>query len=319
MVAAAGATATVTLPGGLGSAAQQFPPPSLKALVAQATQLSNQINTLSEQYDGLRIQLAQARSEEQIAVQTAARDMSALSTSQAQVGALAAESYMNGNVDPTLQLITSSDPQVLIGRVSIMQQLAAEKGAQVSALATAINTARRARQTAQQQARVVSGLVQQMQVRTNAIRARVARLNSAAYQQAMAIFQRTGNYPIINIPGGNTIGEEALRYALGKQGDPYVWGAAGPNAFDCSGLVMWAYAQVGIHLDHFTGDQWNEGEHISRSQLEPGDLVFFFADISHVGLYIGRGLMVDAPTWGQPVQVQPVFWNAFVGAVRIIA
>jgi peptidoglycan DL-endopeptidase CwlO len=88
--------------------------------------------------------------------------------------------------------------------------------------------------------------------------------------------------------------------------------------FDCSGLVMWAYAQVGISLTHYTGAQWNEGEHISRSQLEPGDLVFFFADISHVGMYIGNGLMIDAPTFGQPVQIQPLL-PQYVGAVRIVA
>jgi peptidoglycan DL-endopeptidase CwlO len=226
---------------------------------------------------------------------------------------------MNGNVDPTLQLILSSNPQMVISRVSIMQQLDAEKGAQVDALATAEDIAHRARQTAQQQALVVSRLVQQMKLKTNAIQSKIAKLNGAAYQQAMTIFRSTGQYPVINIPGGNTIGEEALRYALSKRGAPYEWGAAGPDAFDCSGLVMWAYAQVGIHLDHFTGLQWNEGEHISRSQLEPGDLVFFFANISHVGLYIGNGLMVDAPTWGQPVQVQAIYWSAFVGAVRIIA
>jgi cell wall-associated NlpC family hydrolase len=96
-----------------------------------------------------------------------------------------------------------------------------------------------------------------------------------------------------------------------------VWGAAGPSSFDCSGLVMWAYEQVGISLEHFTGDQWNEGQHISKSQLEPGDLVFFFPDIGHVGMYVGNGLMVDAPTFGQVVQVQPVLWNDYVGAVRI--
>jgi cell wall-associated NlpC family hydrolase len=82
---------------------------------------------------------------------------------------------------------------------------------------------------------------------------------------------------------------------------------------------MWAYAQVGISLMHFTVDQWNEGEHISRSELEPGDLVFFFPTISHVGLYIGNGLMVDAPTFGIPVHVEPVYWGSFVGAVRIVA
>ncbi len=103
-----------------------------------------------------------------------------------------------------------------------------------------------------------------------------------------------------------------------RRGDEYVWGAAGPSTFDCSGLVMWAYAQVGISLPHYTVSQYNMGEHISRSQLEPGDLVFFFSDIGHVGIYLGGGLMVDAPSTGQVVQVQPVMWNVFVGAVRIV-
>lgn len=319
VVAVALIAASVILPSDLGSAAQRAVPPSLKSLVAQAKQLSSQINTLSEQYDGLRIQLSQARVQERTAAATAARDAAQFGAGQIQVARLAAESYMTGTVDPTLQFISSSNPQVVVGRAAIIQQLDQEKGAQVSALAAAENTARRARQTAEQQARVVSGLVTRMQAKTAAIRARISKLNGAAFKQAMATFSRTGQFPLVSIPGGNTIGEQALRAALGKRGDPYIWGAAGPSAFDCSGLVMWAYAQVGIHLDHYTGDQWNEGQHISRSQLQPGDLVFFFSDISHVGMYIGNGLMVDAPSFGQSVQVQPVFWSAYVGAVRIVA
>ncbi len=318
VLAAALTAASVILPSDLGSAAQRTPPPSLKSLISQAKQLTSQINALSEQYDGLRIELTQAREEEQTAAATAARDAGQLGAGQAQVGHLAAESYMNGSVDPTLQLISSSDPQVVVDRAAIIQQLDQQKGAQVSALTTAENTARRARQAAEQQAGVVSSLVKQMQAKTGAIRAKINKLNSAAFKQAMASFSKTGKFPLISLPGGNTLGEQALRAALSRRGDPYVWGAAGPSAFDCSGLVMWAYAQVGIHLAHFTGDQWNEGQHISRSQLQPGDLVFFFPDIGHVGMYIGNGLMVDAPTFGQPVQVQPVFWSAFVGAVRIV-
>ena len=99
--------------------------------------------------------------------------------------------------------------------------------------------------------------------------------STAGVPAGLDIFAKTGKYPDI-IPQGHSIGVQALRYALTKLGDPYVWGAAGPSSFDCSGLVMWAYAQVGISLMHFTGDQWNEGEHISRSELQPGDLVFFY-------------------------------------------
>ncbi len=319
VVAVALAAASVILPNGPGSATQRTPPPSLKSLIAQAKQLQSQINALSEQYDGLRIQLSQARAEERTAASTADRDASALGAGQLQVGRLAAESYMTGSVDPTLQFISSSRPQVVVDRAAIIQQLDKQKGAQVSALAAAENTARRARQTAEQQARMVTGLVKQMQAKTDAINAKMNRLDGAAFSRAMATFTRTGQFPLTEIPGGNTLGERALRAALSRRGYPYVWGAAGPRAFDCSGLVLWAYEQVGIHLDHFTGDQWQEGEHISRSQLQPGDLVFFFPDISHVGMYIGNGLMVDAPDFGQDVMVQRIYWSAFVGAVRIIA
>ncbi|HET9968588.1 MAG TPA: C40 family peptidase, partial [Streptosporangiaceae bacterium] len=83
-----------------------------------------------------------------------------------------------------------------------------------------------------------------------------------------------------------------------------------------SGLVMWAFAQEGISLPHYTGAQWNSGMHVARADLEPGDLVFFGADISHVGLYVGDGLMVDAPNTGAVVRVEPLF-SDYVGAVRI--
>ena len=159
----------------------------------------------------------------------------------------------------------------------------------------------------------------QMAKEKQVIQGKVSTLNSAAFAKAMSIFQQTGNYPTINLPTANTVGEQALQAALTRRGDPYVWGAAGPNEFDCSGLVKWAYAQVGINLPHYTVSQWNMGEHISKSQLEPGDLVFFFPTIEHVGIYVGDGLMLDAPQTGQVVQIQPVFWSEYVGAVRIVA
>ena len=136
-------------------------------------------------------------------------------------------------------------------------------------------------------------------------------------KQAMAIFTQTGQYPNIDIPTANTVGAQALREAISKEGDPYVWGAAGPSAFDCSGLVVWAYAREGIALPHYTGDLWNSGMHVARNDLEPGDLVFFFPDISHVGIYVGDGLMIDAPDFGVPVHVEPIYWSAYDGAVRI--
>jgi cell wall-associated NlpC family hydrolase len=318
MLAAVATLASFALPAVAASAAPVTAPPSLKALLAKATRLANQINSLSEQYDGLKIQLTEAKAEARIARQAAARDARQLSVGQVAVGQIAAQGYMNGSFDPALQLLQSSDPQSFINRASIMLQLQRENGDKVTGLAAAEAAALRARLTAQQQARRAAVLAAAMNTKVQAIQRRENVLNSAAFTQAMDVFKQTGKYPNVKIPGGNSVGVQALRWALTKRGDPYVWGGAGPNVFDCSGLVMWAYAQLGISLPHFTGAQWNSGQHISRSQLEPGDLVFFFADLGHEGIYIGDGLMLAAPQTGEVVQIEPVFWSDYVGAVRIV-
>lgn len=317
-VAGMATAASLVLASGAGGAAVGEPMPSLQSLVAEARLLSNEIGSLNEQYDGLRIQLTQARAEAQVAQRTYDEDLARLGSGKLAVGQLAAQSYMNGGMVTPMALLTSSSAQTLISRAAFMAELQEENGEQVSQIAEGVAAAQRARQTAQQQTALAKRLAGQMASKRRQAQAKIDVLNSAVFKKAMDVFDRTGNYPNIQIPTANTIGAQALRWALSRRGDPYVWGGAGPDDFDCSGLVMWAYAQVGISLPHFTGAQWNMGIHVSRSQLEPGDLVFFYADIGHVGLYIGNGLMVDAPTFGQVVQVQPVMWNVYVGAVRIV-
>ena len=314
-VAASNAQPSVSRP--LSATHPRAPQPDLNQLISEAKKLQHQIDQLSEQYDGLRVQLASAKKAAKIAAKTAARDSAALVGGQKRVGQIAAASYEQGGYDPALQLATSSDPQSFIDRASIMNHLQTVNGQVVSSLRAAEETALRARETSQQQESRVSTLVQQIDQKRNAIQSKITKIQSSAYSQALAIASRTGSFPNIDIPGGNSLGAEALRYALSKQGDPYVWGAAGPDQFDCSGLVMWAYEQVGINLPHYTGNQYNSGEHISQNQLEPGDLVFFYPDISHVGMYIGNGMMVDAPDFGEDVKVERVYWNVYAGAVRI--
>jgi len=318
IVAGLASLATLVLPAAASTAVPRQPMPSLKDLVAQARVLSNQINTLDEQYNGLRIQLAQAKAEAAVAQRTYSEDIGRLAAGQLSVGQLAAQSYMAGGLDTTLALLTSSNPQSLIDKAAIVQQLQSENGDRVSQLAAAVAAAQRAKETSVQQGRLAAKLAAQMAVRQQAAEKKINLLNSAVFAKAMAVFSQTGQYPSINLPTANTIGAQALRAALSRRGDPYVWGAAGPGAFDCSGLVVWAYAQVGISLPHFTGDQWNMGVHVSRADLQPGDLVFFYADIGHVGIYLGNGLMVDAPNFGEVVKVEPVMWGVYVGAVRIV-
>jgi len=305
------------LPGGISAAQTTAPKPNLTTLVAEAKQLEFQINALSEQYDGLRIQLGRAQANARIAESAASRGSAALAISQQAVAQLAAANYMGSGLDPTFQALTTGDPAQFLSQASAVAELDQSSGVKVSTLSNEVTQALRDKQTADQQIAQVDALEAQMNAKKKVIDAKIDQVNSAAMKQAMAVFTQTGQYPNISIPTANTVGAQALQAAITREGDPYVWGAAGPGEFDCSGLVVWAYAQEGIALPHYTGSLWNSGMHVARSDLEPGDLVFFFSDISHVGIYLGDGMMIDAPDFGETVKVEPVYWSAYVGAVRI--
>jgi cell wall-associated NlpC family hydrolase len=114
---------------------------------------------------------------------------------------------------------------------------------------------------------------------------------------------------------GTGEGVTAVQAALTRLGSPYSWGAAGPNAFDCSGLVMWAFGQAGVNLPHSSQALASGGQAVSMDQMQPGDLITYYGDASHVAIYIGDGLMVHASTYGSPVAVAPVN-NAPIHNVR---
>lgn len=116
-------------------------------------------------------------------------------------------------------------------------------------------------------------------------------------------------------PGPGAEGMVAVQAALTRIGSPYSWGASGPSSFDCSGLVMWAFQQAGINLPHSSQALAQGGQSVSMDQMQPGDLVTYYSDASHVGIYIGDGMMVHASTYGTPVRVAPVD-NAPIHNVR---
>jgi peptidoglycan DL-endopeptidase CwlO len=119
--------------------------------------------------------------------------------------------------------------------------------------------------------------------------------------------------------GGSSAAQTAVDTAMAQLGDPYVWAAAGPDAFDCSGLVQYAYAAAGIQLPHSSSMQSTMGSPVARSALLPGDLVFFYSPVSHVGIYIGNGQMVHASTSGEPVKTASVDSMPSYNSARRIA
>jgi cell wall-associated NlpC family hydrolase len=112
--------------------------------------------------------------------------------------------------------------------------------------------------------------------------------------------------PTSTVVANSAAAQVAVDTAMAQRGDPYVWAASGPNSFDCSGLVQYAYAAAGISLPHSSRAQASMGQAVSRADLQPGDLVAFYSPVSHIGIYIGNGQMVHAPTSGDVVKVASI-------------
>jgi len=136
----------------------------------------------------------------------------------------------------------------------------------------------------------------------------------AAVSKTVSAVARGGVAPLFD---ASPIASKALTRAMGKMGVPYVWGAVGPNAFDCSGLVMWAYKQQGINLPRTSAAQSKVGTPVTRSQLRPGDLVFFYSPVSHVGIYVGNNKILNASESGKPVKISNMANMPFHNARRI--
>ena len=126
----------------------------------------------------------------------------------------------------------------------------------------------------------------------------------------------TTQAPRQNYPAPTAGAATAVAEALRQLGKPYVFGAAGPDSFDCSGLTQWAWGKAGVSMDHYTGAQWNAFPHVPLDQIQPGDLVFLRVDLGHMGMYIGGGEFIHAPHTGDVVRISKISGARIAGVVR---
>jgi cell wall-associated NlpC family hydrolase len=137
-----------------------------------------------------------------------------------------------------------------------------------------------------------------------------------AVGSALSLPSMLGGVPVSGM-AANLSAAGAVKQAASKLGKPYVWGATGPSAFDCSGLMQWAYKQLGVSLPRTSAAQSQFGTPVSKSELRPGDLVFFYSPVSHVGMYLGNGKILHASEPGQPVKVSDMSRFPFHNARRV--
>jgi peptidoglycan DL-endopeptidase CwlO len=314
-VCAALVALTVAFP--LGSAAAD-PEPSLSELAKQAEELHTQIEQLTEQYNGQRVKLKAAQKTSGEAQKTLASRQRELATKRLKAMLLAQNAYISGGFDRTMAFTQTTDPDTFLDSAATTSALEEQHSGQLKEVAQAMAKAAQAEKDATAKIGEVQKLVSDLDARRDKIVTLVGKVESRLYRNALDQVGTGRRAVRVNLPIiGSGKAAEAVRWALTQQLKPYVWGAEGPNSYDCSGLVMAAYQKVGISLPHYTGDLWTAGRHVSRDELKPGDLVFFYSDLHHVGIYVGGGMMIHAPRTGDVVRLAPIGNRPWAGAVRI--
>ena len=311
------------------------PNADLKVVRAQVEQLQEDAAEAGENAQAAKIQLNKLKKQLSSVQQQADVQRQSVDSIKKSLAAIAVARYKSTGLGEGLELLFSSDPSLYLSAAGSLENVTRKQAIELRKYATAKQRLDATSLTVADKLR----LVQAAEARYKAQAAQVEKKLAEAQQllaklekedrdrllklQAMDEEERQ-KYSLEQAKLANAVSGRAgtaLRFAVKQIGDRYVWGAAGPIKWDCSGLTMRAYEQAGVRLPHSSRAQFNYGRSISRPNLQPGDLVFFGSPISHVGIYIGAGKMVHAPRPGARVQIVE-FGDSFgrkryVGARRL--
>ncbi|HEX3591753.1 MAG TPA: NlpC/P60 family protein [Pseudonocardiaceae bacterium] len=338
LIAAAAALVAGAIP--LAASAAPAAPPTTssqalaqyKQLTAKAEQLDEDLLAAKADLKSKQTQLTKLTAQAAAAKTAEAQAKKTESQFQGQVDQFAAASFDGARLSQLSALLTGTSTKDFLTRSEMLDEVAAANGSAMNQLTSAVAKATTAQQqatTAQHQSQAATAaaakLVSTISSQEKALNSQIATVK-AALKKLSAPEKKTlqGNGgdmgTFLGSPGVvNTV----LQAALSRRGDEYVWGAAGPSQFDCSGLVMWAYAKGGISLPHSSRLQYTYGKSVARGAWQPGDLLFFgtsASTIHHVAMYVGNGEIIQAPTTGIPVEVVPVSGagSDYYGSKRIV-
>jgi len=313
--------------------------PTIEQVRDQVDALHDQAEAATEKYNQTREKIAALQLQVTAAQTKVAQQQKAVSQAQIDLGRIAVDSYKAGDL-ATLSLFFNDDPDKYLSTNGLFISLSDRRLAAVEALTkqrqdlvggmTDVQDQQQRLQQAQKDLQTNRTLVLAKLADATALlgqltddeRARLGQLRAGHDRTSLADLGITvpasGRLTCADVPIAMPAGKvgKVLAYACAQVGDPYRWGAEGPSTFDCSGLTLMAWRAGGVSLPRTAADQADAGTRVTRSQLQPGDLVFFHSPISHVALYIGNGLMLHAPQTGDVVKIVPLRTDGLVAAVR---
>jgi cell wall-associated NlpC family hydrolase len=303
LVTVLAATLLVMLP-----RAEAYADPTVAEIEAQITKIWNEAEPLIEKYNEVHEQYKKNRAKQAQLQKQLAPLQRQLDLGQARLGAMAAEIYKGGQADALNAVLTSGSPRQLAEQLSFLDVLAREHERQLAGVTQ--TKAEVDAKTAPIDV-LVAELAKQdadLQARRKAIEAKLTelqRLRRLAYGSGSGGSGSLRPWPCPSeyLP---TAGYKAASFACKQAGKPYVWAASGPNGYDCSGLTLRAWAQVGVYLPHNAAAQRRSMPYVSRANLKIGDLIFYYSNLHHVTIYVGNGKAMSAPTFGDVVRMIPM-------------
>ncbi|MFI8994806.1 NlpC/P60 family protein [Streptomyces sp. NPDC053542] len=321
------AAAAVALSSQAGSA-QAAPKPTKEEVKSQVDKLYEQAEQATEKYNGAKEDQQKLQKEVDRLQDKVARGQEELNKLRKGIGSLASGQYRSGSIDPSVQLFLSGDPDTYLEKASTLDQLSGKQASQLKVIADKQRTLSQEREEAAGKIKDLSDTRKALGEKKDEIQGKLAKaqdlLNSltAKERAALQAKEERANRANSRVDLGGAVPSSqraaaALAAAKTKIGSPYVWGATGPSSFDCSGLTQWAYQQAGQSLPRTSQEQATAGTQIGRDQLKPGDLVMFYSDLHHIGLYAGNGQVLHAPKPGAAVRFEAMDNMPFMYGVRV--
>jgi cell wall-associated NlpC family hydrolase len=307
----------------LGPSVASAAPTNAEQARQAVTATGQKLSALDEQVHQASATAQQQQAAADQAAGAAAQAQADLAALEPQLRAIAQTGYVGTTRGRLAAFLTSGSADDLIQQMNTLDQLASHADAVVARAAAARTAAEQAQQAATEAAATAATAESDLEARKEQLQDELA-----GYQADFARLSATDQVRVQNVlagpdvtaspaPAPTAAAGSAVQTALAQLGDAYVAGASGADAFDCSGLTMYAYAAAGVTLPHSSRAQAGVGVPVSRADLQPGDLVFFYNPISHVGIYIGNGQMVHASVPGKPVAVTSVDKGGYVSARRV--
>ncbi|MEV6849336.1 NlpC/P60 family protein [Actinoplanes sp. NPDC051411] len=299
LVAAAGVVVTAPATAALAT-------PSPSSVEAQIDTQWNQLEPIIEDYNDVHSKLIKNQAQLKKLSNQLTPLQVRVDVALSSVRGLATDAYKQGSPSAISAMLMSGSTNQLTDKLGLLDQLARHQQAQIAGVAKLRDQYAKSKQDLQLLTDSIAARDADLAQKKKAINVKIDALQKLRIKAYGATGGDDGPLRIGPCPVtyNNDAGGKAARKACSLIGKPYVFGSDGPNTYDCSGLTKEAWATVGVTLDHYTKDQWNEGKSVSRGDLQPGDLVFFFpGSLHHVAIYIGGGEVVHAPHTGDHVRM----------------